>query len=59
MITENSKVRLIKIFNIASLTSGDISKIGGAEPFKPYVRDPNATTTFGNISQTLYLWIPN
>ena len=54
------------IFNITSLYSGDLGKdvidiFGGdkdANSAKSYVREPNKTTPYGNISQTYNLFIP-
>jgi RHS repeat-associated protein len=55
----------VKIFNITSLTSGALGKeipgfIFGPESIYPksYVRDPEKTTPYGNISQTFNLFIP-
>ncbi|MDP4131034.1 MAG: RHS repeat-associated core domain-containing protein [Bacteroidota bacterium] len=50
----------VKIFNITSLTSGDLLKnpTNDANWPKSYVRDPNRTTPYGNISQTFNLSIP-
>ena len=51
----------ITIFNITSLTSGDLLKNPSNDSNWPksYVRDPEKTTPFGNISQTFNLLIPN
>ena len=51
----------IKIFNVTSLTSGDLFKNPGNDSNWPksYVRDPNKTTPYGNISQTYNLLIRN
>ncbi|MCA6491719.1 MAG: RHS repeat-associated core domain-containing protein [Chitinophagaceae bacterium] len=50
----------IKIFNITSLTSGNITKNpnNDADWPKSYVRDPTKKTPYGNISQTYNLFIP-
>src|SRR5690606_4504831 len=54
----------ITIFNITSLTSGDISKdfLGGGKSKaywpKSYVRHPEVNTGYGNISQTFNLLLP-
>jgi hypothetical protein len=54
----------IAIFNITSLTSGDLWKALWVEKNqsnwpKSYARDPQKTTPYGNISQTFNLLIPN
>jgi RHS repeat-associated protein len=51
---------LIKIFNVTSLTSGDLFKNPSSDSGWPrsYVRDPRQTTPYGNISQTFNLSIP-
>lgn len=51
----------INIFNITSLTSGDLLKSPSDDSNWPksYVRDPGKTTPYGNISQTFNLLIPN
>jgi RHS repeat-associated protein len=54
----------ITIFNITSLTSGDLWKALWVEKDqsnwpKSYARDPEKTTPYGNISQTYNLLIPN
>jgi RHS repeat-associated protein len=54
----------ISIFNITSLTSGDLWKAIWTEKDnsnwpKSYARDPEKTTPYGNISQTFNLLIPN
>ena len=54
----------IKIFNVTSLTSGDLWKAIWIEKDnsnwpKSYARDPEKTTPYGNISQTFNLLIPN
>ena len=50
----------IQIFNITSLTSGDLLKNPNSDTNWPksYVRDPDKTTPYGNISQTYNLFIP-
>lgn len=52
---------VITIFNITSITSGDILKKSNDDSnwIKSYVRDPNKITPYGNISQTYNLLIPN
>lgn len=51
---------LIKIFNVTSLTSGDLLKNPSNDANWPrsYVRDPSKTTPYGNISETFNLSIP-
>ena len=51
----------ITIFNITSLTSGDLSKeFLGSKSYWPksYVRHPEIKTRYGNISQTFNLLLP-
>lgn len=50
----------ITIFNVMSLTSGDLFKnpLSDANWPKSYVRDPAKQTPYGNISQTYNLFIP-
>ena len=50
----------IRIFNITSLTSGDIFKNPSNDQNWPksYVRDPYKTTPYGNISETYNLFLP-
>jgi RHS repeat-associated protein len=54
----------ITIFNVTSLTSGDLWKAiwvkeDNSNWPKSYARDPEKTTRYGNISQTFNLLIPN
>jgi len=50
----------IKIFNITSLTSGDIFKSPSNDTNWPksYVRNPDKITPYGNISETYNLFLP-
>jgi hypothetical protein len=50
----------VQIFNVTSLTSGDLLKNPSSDKNWPksYVRDPHKTTPYGNISQTYNLFIP-
>jgi RHS repeat-associated protein len=50
----------VKIFNVTSLTSGDLVKNpnNNANWPKSYVRDRDKKTPYGNISQTYNLFIP-
>ena len=58
-ITPSSKGVYVQIFNITSLTSGDISKdVVGANPAKSYVKNLFEKTPYGNQSQTFNLFIP-
>jgi len=51
----------ITIFNITSLTSGDLFKNPLTGSPNSIVRnsDPNVVTPYGNVSQTYHLRIPN
>jgi len=51
---------MITIFNITSLTSGDLLKNPNNDTNWPksYVRDPDKRTPYGNISQTFNLLLP-
>ncbi|HVM86674.1 MAG TPA: RHS repeat-associated core domain-containing protein [Puia sp.] len=60
----NANMLQITIFNVTSLTSGDLWKALWVKKDqsnwpKSYARDPEKTTPFGNISQTFNLLIPN
>jgi RHS repeat-associated protein len=59
-IIQTSNDIKVKIFNITSLSSGDILKIPSNDNTwaKSYVRNPNQTTPYGNISQTFNLALP-
>ncbi|HET9824144.1 MAG TPA: RHS repeat-associated core domain-containing protein [Chitinophagaceae bacterium] len=50
----------IRIFNVTSLTSGDLVKNPSSDANWPksYVRDQQKTTPYGNISQTYNLFLP-
>ncbi len=60
-MTTNKDGVFIEIFNITSLTSGTLGKEAFGEKNYPksYVREEGSRTTFGNISQTFSLFIPN
>ena len=59
-ITPTAKGLQIKIFNITSLTSGDFFKNPVSDKNWPnsIIRNPDAVTPYGNISQTFNLLIP-
>jgi len=59
-ITPTAKGLQIKIFNITSLTSGDLFKnpVSDKNWPKSIIRNPDAVTPYGNISQTFNLLIP-
>jgi hypothetical protein len=58
-IVPTSKGLSVTIFNVTSLTSGEILKNPNNDANWPhsYVRDPNKTTPYGNISETFSLLI--
>ena len=60
MMVPNKEGVKITIFNVTSLTSGDLFKnpSNDANWPKSYVRDPNKTTPYGNISETFNLFLP-